>query len=154
MANIGRVNIGAQRDGRPPAAGAARLARSEDPGAALRRGVLRLHRRIDHQRGTAPHPDRRRCAYRAGGHEHQRGPERGPWGRVRSRPAARSGWSRAHHQGDLAMNASPKNEPERILVVGRSPSVLVDAVEILRTKGYSADATNQFDRVLDDYDVT
>ena len=52
------------------------------------------------------------------------------------------------------MNASPKNEPERILVVGRSPSVLVDTVEILRSKGYSADATNQFDRVLDDYDVT
>jgi len=51
------------------------------------------------------------------------------------------------------MNASPKNEPERILVVGRSPGVLVDTVEILRTKGYSADATNQFDRVLDDYDV-
>lgn len=52
------------------------------------------------------------------------------------------------------MNASPKIEPERILVVGRSPSVLVDTVEILRSKGYSANATNQFDRVLDDYDVT
>jgi hypothetical protein len=34
-------------------------------------------------------------------------------------------------------------------VVGRSPSVLIDTVEILRGKGYSADATNQFDRVLD-----
>ena len=52
------------------------------------------------------------------------------------------------------MNASPKNEPERILVVGRSPSVLVATVDILRAKGYSADATNQFDQVLDDYDVT
>jgi hypothetical protein len=51
------------------------------------------------------------------------------------------------------MNASPANGPKRILVVGRSPSVLVDAVEILRGKGYSADATNQFDRVLDDYDA-
>src|SRR5260370_39812031 len=72
-----------------------------------------------------------------------------------SKPASpRSRWSRAHHQGDLEMNASPKNEPERILVVGRSPSVLVDTVEILRSKGYSADATTQFDRVLDDYDVT
>jgi hypothetical protein len=36
-------------------------------------------------------------------------------------------------------------------VVGRSPNVLIDTVEILRGKGYSADATNQFDRVLDDY---
>jgi hypothetical protein len=51
------------------------------------------------------------------------------------------------------MNASPAKEPGRILVVGRSPAVLVDTVEILRSKGYSADATNQFDRVLDDYDA-
>jgi hypothetical protein len=51
------------------------------------------------------------------------------------------------------MNASPTNDPARILVVGRSPSVLVDTVEILRSKGHSADATNQFDRVLDDYDA-
>jgi hypothetical protein len=52
------------------------------------------------------------------------------------------------------MNACPQTEPERILVVGRSPSVLVETVEILRSKGFFADATNQFDRVLDDYDVT
>jgi hypothetical protein len=52
------------------------------------------------------------------------------------------------------MNASHRNERERILVVGRSPSVLVETVEILRSKGFFADATNQFDRVLDDYDVT
>lgn len=51
------------------------------------------------------------------------------------------------------MNALPANTPARILVVGRSPSVLVDTVEILRGKGYAADATNQFDRVLDDYDA-
>jgi hypothetical protein len=51
------------------------------------------------------------------------------------------------------MNASPTKEPARILVVGRSPNVLVDTVEILRSKGHSADATNQFARVLDDYDV-
>ena len=52
------------------------------------------------------------------------------------------------------MNSSPKNKPERVLVVGRSPNVLVTTVDILRAKGYSADATNQFDQVLDDYDVT
>jgi hypothetical protein len=52
------------------------------------------------------------------------------------------------------VNTSPKNEPARILVVGRSPSVLVATVDILRAKGYSADATNQFDQVLDAYDVT
>lgn len=52
------------------------------------------------------------------------------------------------------MNTAPKNQSERVLVVGRSPSVLVATVAILRAKGYSADATNQFDQVLDDYDVT
>jgi hypothetical protein len=51
------------------------------------------------------------------------------------------------------MNASPASDPGRILVIGRSPGVLVDTVEILRSKGYSADATNQFDHVLDDYDA-
>lgn len=51
------------------------------------------------------------------------------------------------------MEKSPDRAPERILIVGRSPSVLVAAVDILRAKGYSADAMNQFDRVLDDYDV-
>jgi hypothetical protein len=50
------------------------------------------------------------------------------------------------------VNTSPNNE--RVLVVGRSPSVLVATVDILRAKGYSADATNQFDQVLDDYDVS
>jgi hypothetical protein len=51
------------------------------------------------------------------------------------------------------MSASQTKETKRILVVGRSPNVLIDTVEILRGKGYSADATNQFDRVLDDYDA-
>lgn len=49
------------------------------------------------------------------------------------------------------MNPSSANDPARILVIGRSPSVLVDTVEILRGKGHSADATNRFDQVLDDY---
>src|SRR5215469_12730462 len=53
----------------------------------------------------------------------------------------------------MTMNASPVHDPARILVVGRSPGVLIDTVEILRGKGYRADATNQFDRVLDDYDA-
>jgi hypothetical protein len=51
------------------------------------------------------------------------------------------------------MNTSLSKEPARILVVGRSPNVLTETVAILRGQGYSADATNQFDRVLDDYDV-
>jgi hypothetical protein len=41
-----------------------------------------------------------------------------------------------------------------VLVVGRSPSVLEATVELLRGGGYRADATNQFDQVLDDYDVS
>jgi hypothetical protein len=52
------------------------------------------------------------------------------------------------------MNASSEHPRDRILVVGRSPSVLLETVDILRSKGYAADATNQFDQVLDDYDPT
>lgn len=49
------------------------------------------------------------------------------------------------------MNNNQRNK--RVLVVGRSPGVIVAAADMLRAKGYSADATNQFGRVLDDYDV-
>jgi hypothetical protein len=52
------------------------------------------------------------------------------------------------------MNASSEHTRDRILVVGRSPGVLLETVDILRSKGYAADATNQFDHVLDDYDAT
>src|SRR5689334_13500517 len=41
-----------------------------------------------------------------------------------------------------------------VLIVGRSPGVLIEAVEILNSRGYDANATNQFDDVLDDYDVS
>lgn len=41
----------------------------------------------------------------------------------------------------------------RVLIVGRSPSVLLAAADLLRGRGYAADATNRFDRILDDYDV-
>jgi hypothetical protein len=41
----------------------------------------------------------------------------------------------------------------RVLVVGRSPGVLAETVELLRDKGYRADATNDFDNVLADYDI-
>lgn len=47
----------------------------------------------------------------------------------------------------------PTTETARVLIVGRSPSVLIAAVQLLRGKGYRADATNQFDQVLHDYDV-
>lgn len=43
--------------------------------------------------------------------------------------------------------------PARVLIVGRSPSVLEEAVALLRSRGYLADATNVFDRVADDYDL-
>ena len=52
------------------------------------------------------------------------------------------------------MNETPAHKPARVLVVGRSPNVLVAAVDLLRAKGYLADATNQFDHMLDDYDVS
>jgi hypothetical protein len=41
----------------------------------------------------------------------------------------------------------------RVLIVGRSGSVLRDAVALLRERGYAANASNQFDRLLDDYDM-
>lgn len=41
----------------------------------------------------------------------------------------------------------------RVLIVGRSAPVLIDAVAALRRIGYPANATNQFDRLLDDYDA-
>jgi hypothetical protein len=44
--------------------------------------------------------------------------------------------------------------PGRILVIGRSPGVILDAADILRSKGFHADATNQFDEVLTEYDTT
>jgi hypothetical protein len=61
---------------------------------------------------------------------------------------------RGADQGDLTVNMPVNGKPDRVLIVGRSPGVLVAAVDLLRAGGYSADATNQFDHVLDDYDVT
>jgi len=42
----------------------------------------------------------------------------------------------------------------RVLVIGRSPGVILAAAELLRSKGFQADATNQFDAVLTDYDTS
>ena len=42
---------------------------------------------------------------------------------------------------------------QRVLIVGRSPAVILDAAEILRGRGFHADATNQFDEVLAQYDT-
>jgi hypothetical protein len=52
------------------------------------------------------------------------------------------------------MNEPTTRGPERILVIGRSPSVILDIADILRSKGFHADATNQFDEVLTEYDTT
>ncbi len=48
---------------------------------------------------------------------------------------------------------SAANRPVRILVIGRSETVLSEAVTILREKGYAAGATNEFDRTLDLFDA-
>ena len=42
------------------------------------------------------------------------------------------------------MDEPATSRPERILVIGRSPGVILDAAGILRSKGFHADATNQF----------
>jgi hypothetical protein len=46
------------------------------------------------------------------------------------------------------------NHPARILVIGRSETVLSELVTILRDKGYAAGATNEFDRALDLFDAS
>ncbi|MFC8730868.1 hypothetical protein ACFT5B_00220 [Luteimicrobium sp. NPDC057192] len=51
------------------------------------------------------------------------------------------------------MTTSSPSAGARVLVVGRSPSVLEGAVDALRADGFDADATNQFGSVLDDYDA-
>ena len=51
------------------------------------------------------------------------------------------------------MDEPATSGPERILVIGRSPGVILDAAGILRSKGFRADATNQFDEVLTEYDT-
>src|SRR5262249_10261521 len=45
------------------------------------------------------------------------------------------------------------NPPARILVIGRSETVLTELVAILRDKGHAAGATNEFDRTLDLFDA-
>jgi hypothetical protein len=55
---------------------------------------------------------------------------------------------------NTANKTTAKTPGANVLVVGRSPSALVAAVEILRAMGYTAHATNQFDRVLTDYDTS
>jgi hypothetical protein len=42
----------------------------------------------------------------------------------------------------------------RVLIVGRSENVLSEAVEILRSTGHAAGATNQFADVMDLFDLT
>ena len=51
----------------------------------------------------------------------------------------------------MTIPAPPRRN--RVLVIGRSKGVLADTVALLRGKGYSAEATNEFDRVLDTFDV-
>lgn len=46
-----------------------------------------------------------------------------------------------------------EDDVKRVLIIGRSRSVLVDAVAMLRDRGYGANASNQFNRLLADYDV-
>lgn len=43
-------------------------------------------------------------------------------------------------------------QSKRVLIVGRSAAVLEETVALLRERGYGANASNQFDRLLNDYD--
>ena len=52
------------------------------------------------------------------------------------------------------MTEPPATRTQRILIVGRSPRVILEAADILRSRGFHTDATNQFDEVLTEYDTT
>jgi hypothetical protein len=52
------------------------------------------------------------------------------------------------------MDEPTASGPKRILIIGRGPSVILDAADILRSKGFHADATNQFGEILTEYDTT
>ncbi|MGN6721421.1 MAG: MFS transporter [Marmoricola sp.] len=72
-------------------------------------------------------------------------------GAVFAAAAAVIAWATKNTYEDAPIDAT---ESKRVLIVGRSPEVLIEAVEMLRSRGYEADATNQFDDVLEDYDIT
>jgi hypothetical protein len=50
-------------------------------------------------------------------------------------------------------DSAAANRPARILVIGRSKTVLSEVVAILRGKGFAAGATNEFDRALGLFDA-
>jgi hypothetical protein len=55
----------------------------------------------------------------------------------------------------LPIEAAPNAHPAtRVLIIGRSESVLSEAVAILRHEGYAAGASNDFANVLDLFDAT
>ena len=55
----------------------------------------------------------------------------------------------------LAVEAVPGARQEaRVLIIGRSENVLSETVEILRSAGHAAGATNQFADVMDLFDMT
>ncbi|MCP2326980.1 hypothetical protein HDA40_005487 [Hamadaea flava] len=54
----------------------------------------------------------------------------------------------------VPIEAADADPVVRVLAIGRSENVLTDLVAILRTNGHAAGATNEFDRVLDLFDVS
>lgn len=53
----------------------------------------------------------------------------------------------------VEIGSAVADRPARVLVIGRSETVLSELVTILREKGYAAGATNEFDRALDLFDA-
>ena len=53
----------------------------------------------------------------------------------------------------IEADSAATNHPARILVIGRSETVLSEVVTILRERGYAAGATNEFDRTLDRFEA-
>ena len=55
----------------------------------------------------------------------------------------------------LPIEAAPEARPQsRVLIIGRSENVLSETVEILRRDGRAAGASNEFDDVMDLFDMT
>lgn len=51
------------------------------------------------------------------------------------------------------MDGMDTGKNERVLIIGRSPSVILEVAGMLRRKGFHAGATNQFDQILTEYDT-
>src|SRR5215510_3731864 len=127
----------------------------------------RMAPRHGHDRGRSVPPQTARARAAPGSAAGQRRTMMPPRAAVMAGQAATPRWPRrprppaaeAHQKGAVMLTLpvqagrAAADRPARILVIGRSESVLSEAVRILREKGHAAGATNEFGRTLDLFDA-